>query len=150
MHGGNQAKHVEEFPVNNTKFEGQENSETALELVGTMAQIINSIFMPNRKGSYRLHPVIIFHPSYDLTMSYYAYAGFIGGAIIATSDYTKSNISHSRLEDNCANFGGAIFADNSIITMTSNVSLILLITLPMIMEECCSPIDYRDNKCEHF
>ena len=34
--GGNQVKHVEEFLVNNTKFKGQANSGTALELTANL------------------------------------------------------------------------------------------------------------------
>ena len=42
--GGNQVRHVEEFLVKDTKFKGQENSGTALELIETTAQIINFCF----------------------------------------------------------------------------------------------------------
>ena len=35
-------KHVEKFVVHNTKFKGQENSGTALELIETTVQIFNS------------------------------------------------------------------------------------------------------------
>ena len=44
--------HVEEFVVEGTKFEGQESSGTALELIKTTAQIVRSTFLSNRKGSY--------------------------------------------------------------------------------------------------
>ena len=50
--GGNQVKHVKEFVIKDSKFEGQENSGTALELIATIAQIVNSTFVSNRKGSY--------------------------------------------------------------------------------------------------
>ena len=43
--GGNQVRHVEEFVVEDTKFKGQENSGTALELIETTAQIVNSTFL---------------------------------------------------------------------------------------------------------
>ena len=39
--GGNQVRQIEEFVVEGTKFEGRENSGTALELIETTAQIIN-------------------------------------------------------------------------------------------------------------
>jgi hypothetical protein len=39
--GGNQVRHAEEFVVEDTKFEGQENSPTALELIETTAQIVS-------------------------------------------------------------------------------------------------------------
>ena len=96
---GNQVTQVTEFLVTDTKFEGQENSGTALELIGTTAQIVNCIFVSNR----------------------FAYRG---GAIIAT-DNTTVTISQSKFEDNGAEFGGAIFADNcSTINLTDNVSFI--------------------------
>ena len=76
--GGNQVKHVE-FLVNDTKFEGQENSGTALELTETTAQIVNSTFVSNRKGSYGQFAIPIpwhVHHIFD---------EFIGGATIATN-----------------------------------------------------------------
>ena len=102
--GGNVVEGVIKFLVNNTKFEGQENSGTALELTGTIAQIFNSTLVSNRKGSYWLY-----------------FDGFIGGAIIATN--STIDISHSRFEGNRArDYGGAIFAkQNSIIRMSNNV-----------------------------
>ena len=51
--------HVEEFVVEGTKFEGQESSGTALELIKTTAQIVRSTFLSNRKGSYRECAVLI-------------------------------------------------------------------------------------------
>ena len=110
--GGNQVNHVEEFLVNNTKFEGQNNSGTALKLIATTAQIINSIFVSNRKGS-----------SGKYAASLGTYIGFIGGAIIATNG-ANINISRSKFEDNRAGCGGAIFGDNSMITITDNVSFV--------------------------
>ena len=110
--GGNQVKHVEEFLVNNTNFVGQENSGTALELTETTAQIVNSAFVSNRNGSYR---------EFAIPLYYHRFHAFIGGAIIATKN-TNINISRSKFKDNSADYGGAIFADNSIIYMTGNVS----------------------------
>ena len=37
-------KHVENFVVIDAKFEGQDSSGTALELIETTAQIVNSTF----------------------------------------------------------------------------------------------------------
>ena len=112
--GGNQVTQVKEFLVTDTTFEGQENSGTALELIGTTAQIVNCTFVSNRKGSYR-ESVVILGDSEN---------GFVGGAIIATDDTTVT-ISKSKFEDNRAYIGGAIFADNySTINLTDNVSFI--------------------------
>ena len=99
---------VTSFLVNNTKFEGLNNSGTALELIKTEAQFLNSTFVSNRKGSYR-QLNNLFMP------------GFIGGAVIATS--STINISQSKFEDNgAADYGGAIFTwQNSIIHMDNDV-----------------------------
>ena len=105
-------RHVEEFVVEDTKFKGQENSGTALELIETTAQIVNSTFLSNRKGLYRK---CIFVPEYGCLSD-----GFIGGAIIATNSTVEIN--QSRFEDNRADFGGAIVAEqDSIINMSGNV-----------------------------
>ena len=110
--GSNQVKHVEEFVVKDTKFEGQENSGTALELIETTAQILNSTFVSNRRGLYKE------------CFSYSLYAGctvggFVGGAIIATN--STVSISQSRFKDNRADTGGAIYASqHSIINMSGN------------------------------
>ena len=105
--GGNQVRHVEEFIVEDTKFEGQENSGTALELIETKVQIINNTFLSNKQG--------YFDPDYNCRFD-----GFIGGAIIAAN--STVDISQSRFEDNGADCGGATFAEqDSIINMSDNV-----------------------------
>ena len=112
--GGNQVRHVEEFVIEDAKFEGQENSGTALELIKTTVQIVNSIFLSNRKGLFR-ECSILFDPEYGC-----GFDRFIGGAIIATNSTVE--IGQSRFEDNRADLGGAIFAEqNSIINMSDNV-----------------------------
>ena len=101
---------VKEFVVEDTKFKGQENSGTALELIETTAQIANSTFLSNRKGLYK-----------ECTVHGYAHCmnGFVGGAIIATN--STVDISQSRFEDNGADTGGAIFAEQgSIINISGN------------------------------
>ena len=112
--GGNQVRQVEEFVVEDTKFEGRENSGTALELIETTAQIVNSTFVSNIKGSYR-ECVILFDLDSD-----YLLDGFIGGAIIATN--STIDTSQSKFEDNVADVGGAIFAEqDSIINMSGSI-----------------------------
>ena len=108
--GGNQVKRVEEFVVHKTKFEGKVNSETALELIRTTAQIVNSTFVSNRRGK------CVHCDEYD------RFCTFIGGAIIATNSII--DISQSKFEDNGADslIGGAIYAKQySIIKLSSNV-----------------------------
>ena len=73
--------HVEEFVVMGTKFEGQGNNGTALELIEITARIINSTFVSNRKGSYREH----------VFRQYGLYGrNSIGGAVIATNSTVDS------------------------------------------------------------
>ena len=106
--GGNQVRHVEEFVVEGTKFEGQENSGTALELIKTTAWIVRSTFLSNRKGSYR---ECVFAS---------CSSRFIGGAIVATN--STVDISQSRFEDyRAADRGGAIFAEQDSIINISDV-----------------------------
>ena len=50
---GNQIIGAVEFIIQDTKFIGQENSRTALELIDATAQIVNSTFVSNRRGSHR-------------------------------------------------------------------------------------------------
>ena len=104
-------KHVEEFVVQNTMFKGQENSGTALELIETTAQIVNSTFVSNRKGSYRKCPITV-----------YCLYGFFGGAIIATNsiiDISRSNFEYNGAELNVYNVddaflhGGVLYSDSS-------------------------------------
>ena len=114
--GGNLVNHVEKLVIEDTKFEGQENSGTALELGDTIAEIVDSIFTSNSKGSYRHCPVYLVPTLHSCLAS-----GFIGGAIIATN--STINISHSIFQDNkAADYGGAIFAkQKSIIHMSNNI-----------------------------
>ena len=57
--GGNKVIRVVEFFVQDAKFKGQEYSGTALELIETMEQIVNSTFVSNKRGS---------HVSYTIQM----------------------------------------------------------------------------------
>ena len=107
-------RYVKEFVVEDTMFEGQDSSSTALELIETTAQILNSTFVSNRNGSYRECFVL------GLEHDCEPYGGFIGGAIIVTN--STVNISQSRFEDNGADWGGAIFAEqDSIININGSV-----------------------------
>ena len=104
-------KHVEEFVVQDTTFKGQKNSRTALELIETTAQIVNSTFVSNRKGSYRKCPIT--------GLCLY---GFFGGAIIATNStiiISQSNFEYNGAELNVNNVddaflnGGVLYSDSS-------------------------------------
>ena len=111
--GSNQVTHVEKFVVQDTTFKGQDNSRTALELIGTNAQIVNCIFEFNR-GLYRNRFIN------DL-VSFGGYiGGFLGGAIVATN--SSADISQCKFERNTAHVGGAIYAEqNSNITISGTL-----------------------------
>ena len=107
--GGNQVKYVKKIVIKDTKFKGEENSGTALELTETTAQIVNSTFMSNRKGSYRKCKAYA-NILYGREVISIVANIFVGGAIIANGSVV--NISKSRFEDNGADIGGAIFAEH--------------------------------------
>ena len=116
--GGNLVKDVERFVIQNTKFKGVENSRTALEMIETTAEIVNSTFASNRKGSYR--KCIQFGDDTHRNVSFPG--GYIGGAIIAKNSVV--NISQSMFEDNGADYGGAIFVEQRCTIYLSKTILI--------------------------
>ena len=101
---GNQVEGVEEFVLQNTKFEGRGYSGSALQLTKTSAQIFNTTFVLN------LGIILCV-----LQPGFIPYCVYYGGAIFA--NHSKVSLSQSRFEGNSAPFGvgGAIFAGNSII-----------------------------------
>ena len=103
-------KQLEEFVVRDAWFKGLEDWGTAMELIETTAQIVNSTFVSNRKGSYRC---IIPDPEYGCLND-----GSIGSAVIATQ--SKIDISQSTFKNNGADYGGALFIEYSIINMIEN------------------------------
>ena len=103
--GGNRVEEVELCVI-------QYNSGTALELIETTAQIVDSTFVTNRKGSYRI--IISFPNHCQWYESSYAYA-FLGGAIIATN--STVDISQGKFEDNRADLGGVLISIHSNITI---------------------------------
>ena len=97
--GGNQVKQVEEFVVNNTKFNGENNSGTALEIITSTAWIFNCTFNFNKRGKSKLFVSQAGGRIFDK----YALAG---GALIATDCVV--HISQSRFENNGAEYGETI------------------------------------------
>ena len=138
--GGNQVKHVVEFIVRDTKFEGHQESGTALELIDTKTQIINSTFVSNRGGSYRR--CVLYDP-YDG-----CYDVFIGGAIIATN--SSIDISLCTFENNGAHLGGAIFVEQfSTISMSDNLFKDNTAALSGVLECRNSTITIEATKFHH-
>ena len=91
--GGNSVKRVKEFVVQNAAFKGQNTSSTALEIVETAIQIVNSTFEQFVRGNVQFYP-------HHFTA---------GGLIIATD--SEINISQCKFENNGANCGGVIYAE---------------------------------------
>ena len=104
--GGNLVEEVEEFVVRDSKFEGQESSGTALELIETIAQIVNSTFA-NRRA------IIATDSSIDINQSVFENnrAG-IGGAILAEQN-SVINLSGNVFINNSAYFLGGVLHSNS-------------------------------------
>ena len=100
---------VQQLLIDNSSLQGDDNSETALQLVVTNAYIINSSFLFNRVGT--CAPT---HTTYTGLM-------LVGGAILAVglSGNKRNNITitGSRFESNGAERGGAIFAQNCKVTI---------------------------------
>ena len=103
----NQVENVGNFVLRDSTFLGQESSGTALELIGTTAQIFNCRFMSNRQGKY-----IAF---WEITQVY----GTVGGAILASN--SSVNISQSHFEGNMARYGGAMYVERgSVVHITDS------------------------------
>ena len=112
--GGNLVEEVEEFVVRDSKFEGQQSSGIALELIETIAQIVNSTFA-NRRA------IIATNSSIDINQSVFENnrAG-IGGAILAEQN-SVINLSGNVFINNSAYFlGGVLRSDSSTITIEAN------------------------------
>ena len=149
--GGNQVKQVQEFVVNNTKFDGQDVSGTALQMIETTAQIINSTFVSNSKGilreceMYEIRQIDLVHcdPAGRIIP--------IGGAIISTN--STVNISHSKFQDNEAFIGGAILAEqDSVINLSETVFIDNNATVGGVLHSFSSTIiinasTFHNNTC---
>ena len=98
---------MEEFVVKDTKFSGQNNSGTALEIIDTAMWIVNSTFKFYRKG-------------YNMWRnSLYDRNSYVGRAIIAID--CEISINQSKFISNGAKYGGAIFANHSIIVIHGSI-----------------------------
>ena len=102
--------------VVSSRFQGHNNSGTAIKLIDTNARIINCTFAYNTHGSLRgpLQILIFWKQRYKFnSLSVYAY---VGGAMIV--DRSNIAIVSSIFEGNSAELGGAIFA-----TSRSNITV---------------------------
>ena len=108
--GGNQVENVKELVVQDVKFKGQEETETALELINSTAEINNCTFEFNKKGKLRC-------VSNDPERSC-VFEEMVGAAIIAT--HSKINISQSMFKNNKAAVGAVLFAEKQSIINVNN------------------------------
>ena len=122
--GENQFSSVNELTLRYVRFEGQQSSGTALEVIDTDVAIINCTFFMNTRGSFRnledqfeLFRRILGTHVLANNLSY----AWIGGAVIANNSYMTIN--SSIFEQNQAFAGGAIFLQNTSLTV-SNTSFI--------------------------
>ena len=102
----NRVINVDNFVLRDSKFQGQGNSGTALELIGTTAQIFNCRFLSNRWGKYI---------QFWETIQVY---GNVGGAILASN--SSVNISQSHFEGNVAQYGGAMYVERGSVIHIKN------------------------------
>ena len=107
--GDTHIENAEDLVLRDTKFKGQEESGTALELIETTAQIVNSTFISNRKGKVKHNSRLLFNLQ-------------VGGAVIAT--HSRIDISQSMFEDNGADAGGAIYAEKQSVINTISTTFI--------------------------
>ena len=110
--GNNRATLVKHFVLDDSTFQGQEESGTALEVTDTNLRIVNSSFMFNTVGSFH-GPIRILEYWIGDQLAY----AYVGGAVIAT--HSNVTIVKSIFIGNSAEVGGAIFA-----TLGSNIVLI--------------------------
>ena len=111
--GGNLVKNVDEFILQETTFEGVQNSATALTVVNTTADIIDCTFVRNQFGTLmvgvRSLRIITSDISWFLVGDVTGIVQ-VGGAII--SSFSNISISGSTFEDNRAGVGGDIFTED--------------------------------------
>ena len=114
--GGVTVRDVETVMLQNSIFEGQNNSGTSLTLIETSAVVINCTFKFNINGSYQAYKINDYSIEYRLSSTWTYVRGdyvWAGGAVIAVD----SNASFSRctFENNRADFGGVMFVIQSYI-----------------------------------
>lgn len=120
--GENQFTNVNKLTLTNTTFMGKDDSRTALELTMTNASINNSTFLANVQGSKRN-----LKEQFDSVRTIFGSQGieisdsdtWVGGVIIAN----QSNIviMSSTFRNNRAKVGGALFVQNSSLTISNTV-----------------------------
>ena len=112
--GGTLVRNVDDFTLQGTMFEGHKNSETALTLINTAANIINCTFARNQFGTAidGVRALILLTTDINwFLVGDVTGVIRIGGALI--SSYSNITINGTTFEDNKAETGGDIFTENS-------------------------------------
>ena len=111
--GGNIVRNVDDFLLQETTFQGKENSGTSLTLINTTAEIVRCTFVGNQFGTVMngVRSLI----SLTTEVKWFLVGDVtgvirIGGALI--SSFSNISISHSNFENNKAEVGGDIFTED--------------------------------------
>ena len=125
---------VKQLTVENSTFQGQNDSGTALKINATNANITKSSFVFNRIGSCDQIYFV------DVNKSIYILAG---GAIYASGGFVTIN--GSRFEGNVAEIGGAIFSYGCNMTIfdTSFIDNHVIVANTEVKEMLCNKHGYR-------
>ena len=135
--GSNRVVSVKQLTVENSIFQGQNNTGTALELNGTNAEIINASFVSNKVGSC----LCIYT---DISYLYLR----IGGAIYA-SGYSNVTVLMSKFVGNSAEIGGAIASHESSFVNIINSTFVENRAIPANIDVQCSNVTlYGDHNFE--
>ena len=126
--GGLQGLRVDRFVAHNATFRCQEYGETVLQLIETIAQIINCTFSSNNIYPYQAGGAIsATHSNVEISQSIFANNGAAycfslnySGAIIYAGQQSIININSSTFISNCAWFG-ILYLDSSNATIEQSI-----------------------------
>ena len=111
--GGNLARNIDDFVLQETTFEGRDDSGTALTVINTTAKIIDCNFVRNQFGTAidGVRSLILLTTDINwFLVGDVTGVIRIGGALIAS--YSNISINGTMFEDNKAETGGDIFTEN--------------------------------------
>ena len=127
--GGNRVESISHLLIEDTSFQGQDDSSTALEFVGTTAVIERSVFISNSVGNLKNIGINMWEKGSK------PFHSLAGGAVIVTHSFIT--IIGSTFEDNNAQVGGAIFGE-----LGSNI---IIINSTFVGNHVASHNNYSDS-----
>ena len=132
--GSNTFSCIKNFVIENSTFEGQNSSSTALEILETNLKVMNSSFLSNRVG--RCHSI------YDIKVSSNVFYR-VGGAIFVK----MSNVSivNSTFLNNSAEVGGAIYSNGHEINHINISKSTFINNQATIIDRLFASYDGRNN-----